>query len=277
MPVAPKASLPLALAMLLAVALVPAACSSGGAKSDAREAGHEGGADAAVDQPIAEAGDDVPPDAEAEEATDADMSDVDMSEVAMGDADVDAGVSDAEVGATEAGGDGARDAQGSDGGDGGDAAAPCPTCSFFVTFALMNEAVSFVNIGEFRYQGIYGIDLFNGSDQMVSLTNVRVRYWFSGDNDGWAWQCLGNCPFVSGGIAGIPPRGNTDSFVEFSFASGHLDAFSDTGPIVQSLSANFFVFQATLRNDYSFFPDPTSPDAHITVYVNNKLVWGVEP
>jgi hypothetical protein len=272
-----RGSVRLALATLLAAALVPAACSSSGPKSDARDAGRESGGDT-VEQPVPDGGDDAvaPPDAAVSDTSsdDADAGEADATEVASADA------SDAEGGPTEAGVDGASDVHASETGDTG--APPCPTCGFYAMFTPVNESTLQVAPGYLRYQASYTIDLVNGSDQMASLANVKIRYWFSTDGSSWVWNCVGpTCALLSGGgIVGIPPRaGGTDSYVELAFSMGKLDAFSDTGPIQQILMvpiAPIFVLP-TIDNDYSFQGNPALPNPHVTVYVNNKLVWGMEP
>jgi hypothetical protein len=269
---------------LALLALAPAACSSGGATSGGHDAGRESGADAVVEQPPADGADDVAEanvadagnDTDDDGGSDADAGSVD-ADASASEGGVDAGSSDAEAGHVEAGADGSKDTAA---GDAAEAGPPCPTCAFYVTFVPLSEGAQMFAPAIIRYQATYGVDLFNGSDQPVSLAGVKIRYWFSSDNAPyWVWECGNNCAGINGGIVTFPPHTDgTDSYAEMVFTSGHLDAFSDTGQITEALlvpQTSAFTPPA-LENDYSFYM-PTQPNPHMTIYVNDKVVWGQEP
>jgi len=266
----------LALVALL-TALAPAACSSsGGAKSD-------GSTEGGVERPTSDAAGDGAGDAPAADASDAGDAASDTDAPAS-DAAADAADANGAAGDALARGDGrpgdAGDALASS--DGADSAPPCPTCSFYVTYTFGGEQESVVAAPIIRYSASYALDIFNGSDQPVSLADVRIRYWFTNDGTSWQWSCTSNCAGVLGpNFVGISPRSGADTYLEIGFASDRLDAFSDTGPIPQDLSAEVSIFGLTsvptVRNDYSFTTDGMTPDQHVTIYVAGKLVWGTEP
>jgi hypothetical protein len=275
------------LVALLSAALMFGACSSGSGTKD-------GGRDGAMEHAPS---DGAPTDMETDApvgASDADAAVPDDSAVPDGDTDAgaadadDAGVdgdalpADGSVGDT--GVDGHDDQSGDRGVDGAadgasEGGLPCPTCGLYATFAPQGMQNSVTNGFQLEYVASFLLDIVNGSDQPVSLANVRVRYWFTSDSANWHYQCGPCLPGMSGvGIASIPARQRADSFLELSLGSLHLDAFSDTGPSFQTLIGDGSIFvPPTLQNDYSWATDPTLPDPRVTIYVGNTLVWGVEP
>jgi Cellulose binding domain len=266
------------LAVMLIVAVAPAACSSShhdgdGGATDAREAAADEMTDVATEGAVdagpadGDAASDATETGDATEIGDAPNSG-DAAET--GDAG-DAGGAETHP-ATDGGGDGAPDGP-----------APCATCGLYAVFTPLGGGLVSANPGNFRFAFNFGIDIVNGSDQHVALSTVTYRYWFSDDASSWQWQCAANCGTAAQDMpiqaAPPPPHIGADSYLEVAFTGGSLDAFSDTGAIVQVLNAftSFPIVAPELGNDYSFSPDPTQPDPRITIYVAGKLVWGVEP
>jgi hypothetical protein len=271
---------------LLGVVLAAACSSSGSAARDASGADHQAVGDAAIgDRPtdlahdltgdggdaVSIDGSDASLDAASGDGPAETVDERDDGDSADTDARSEHGASDGGATSDGAGGDAASD---------GDAL-PCPTCAFYPTFMFGGEQTTSPAPGLIRYQAGCGIDLFNGSDQTVSLAGVKVRYWFTSDLSQWNVSCVGNCSVVqTTSIVGIPARNGADTYLEIVFAPGQLGAFSDVGPIQFLFDAtdnNAFFDRPLIEDDYSFQTDPTMPDAHITVYANNKLVWGTEP
>ncbi len=273
------------IALLSGVVAAAACSSSGSAARDASDADHQVGGDASLDGSGSEhqvggdaSLDDRPTDL-ANDRADDDGGDAVPSDASAETADVhdDGGSADADVRSEDGSSDGGATSDAASNGD----ALPCPTCAFYTTFMFDGEQTQAPAPGFILYQAGCGIDLFNGSDQAVSLAGVKVRYWFTSNTSQWNVICAGNCASVqTTNIVGIPPRNGADTYVEIVFAPGQLGAFSDVGPVQLSFNAtdnNAFFDRPLLEDDYSFQVDPTTPDTRITVYLNNKLVWGAEP
>ena len=267
------------LAIMLMVAVAPAACSSShhdgdGGATDAQEAAADEMTDVATESAV-DAGPDDGDDASSDATETGDATEIGDAPNA-GDAAETGDAGDARGAethpATDGGGDGALDGP-----------APCATCGLYAVFTPLASGISSAVPGAYRFFFTFNIDIVNGSDQHVALSTVTYRYWFSNDDSNWQWQCGANCGTAAQDMpiqqAPPPPHIGADSYLEVAFTGGSLDAFSDTGAIGQVLTAftSFPIIAPDLANDYSFSPDPTQPDPRITIYVAGKLVWGVEP
>lgn len=148
-------------------------------------------------------------------------------------------------------------------------------------------------VGELKIQYRYGdaandtkikpeLKLVNTTTGSISLTNVKIRYWFTADDTAAPTVF---CDFATVGCANLsqtifglnPTRPNADKYLEIGFASG---AGSIAGGDNQSIKVR--LQKATNyndTNDYSFDAAKTAyaDSTRITVYRAGTLVWGTEP
>jgi hypothetical protein len=121
----------------------------------------------------------------------------------------------------------------------------------------------------------------NTGSTAVSLSTLKVRYFFTGD--GSATQDFA-CDYALMGCGNLSAAfaswggGGADHYLEVSFSGGSVPAGGDCGPIqARFYDSNYLTFNQT--NDYSF--DPTKASyvnwTHMTLYQNGTLVWGTEP
>ncbi|MFJ5848338.1 endo-1,4-beta-xylanase [Streptomyces sp. NPDC092903] len=128
-----------------------------------------------------------------------------------------------------------------------------------------------------------GLQVVNTGTTAVSLSEVTVRYWFTGDNGAstyatWCdWSPLG-CATVTHRVAapGSPSAG-ADHYLEVGFTGGSLAPGASTGEIQLRLSkTDWSDFDES--DDYSHGSGTSYGDApEVTAYVAGDLAWGVEP
>ncbi|HEX6274689.1 MAG TPA: cellulose binding domain-containing protein, partial [Polyangiaceae bacterium] len=129
--------------------------------------------------------------------------------------------------------------------------------------------------------------LFNLGSSAVTLSQVRIRYWYTRENTTLAqqmacdWAQIG-CNLVTSNFTFLSPtRPNANTYLEIGFTSGTLAAGAETGPIQLRLNnANWSDYAES--NDYSYSTGGTPPTNYIdwtriTIYLNGVLVWGTEP
>lgn len=128
-----------------------------------------------------------------------------------------------------------------------------------------------------------GLQLVNTGTTAVSLPEVTVRYWFTGDDGAstygtWCdWSPLG-CAAVTHRVAALgSPVAGADHYLEVGFGSGSLAPGASTGEIQLRLSkTDWSNFDES--DDYSHTTGTSYADApRIGVYVGGELVWGIEP
>jgi hypothetical protein len=130
-------------------------------------------------------------------------------------------------------------------------------------------------------------ELFNTGAAAVPLSAVTFRYWFVNSNPGV--NLVFSCDYAAVGCSNITskfvtlatPLAMADTYAEIGFTNtaGTLSAAQNTGEIQTRIFSVNFAPQFG-ANDYSFISDPSfvfKNTQTITVYVNGKLVWGVEP
>ncbi|GCE47168.1 GH18 family chitinase [Thermosporothrix hazakensis] len=125
--------------------------------------------------------------------------------------------------------------------------------------------------------------IVNTGSANVSLSELKVRYWFTRDSNAtvnvacdWAVIGCGSITRTTGTLAS--PKPQADSYVELGFSSGTVNANSNTGEIqLRIYKSDWSTF--TQSNDYSYDASKTAfvDWDHVTLYRNGQLVWGVEP
>jgi hypothetical protein len=129
-----------------------------------------------------------------------------------------------------------------------------------------------------------GLSLVNNGTSSVSLSNVTIRYWFTGDSGATTYSTW--CDYAQIGCSNLTERvvalatarTGADRYLEVGFSSGTLGAGASLGDMQLRLNkTDWSAF--TESNDYSWSGTQTSyaDAAKVTVYVNGTLVWGTEP
>ncbi|MEW7290074.1 PKD domain-containing protein [Aquimarina sp. 2304DJ70-9] len=120
--------------------------------------------------------------------------------------------------------------------------------------------------------------IVNGASQAVSLSDFKIRYWFTPESD---IPMVANIDYaaVSGTTTSFNAI-NTHNYLELGFtaASGSLSANGKTGIIQTRLHLSGYQTQ-NQTNDFSYDPGKTvlTPHVLITLYYKGNLVWGIEP
>ncbi len=119
-------------------------------------------------------------------------------------------------------------------------------------------------------------NIVNNGTSAVELSDVKLRYYFSKDGSesmqAWIdWAQVGQSNITTS---------FTDTYVELAFTAGagSISAGSQSGDIqLRMAKSNWSSFDET--NDYSYDPTKTAYAAwdHVTLYLNDTLVWGIEP
>ncbi|WP_432103833.1 endo-1,4-beta-xylanase [Streptomyces sp. bgisy091] len=128
-----------------------------------------------------------------------------------------------------------------------------------------------------------GLQLVNTGSTAVSLQDVTVRYWFTGENGAstystWCdWSPLGCSAVTSRVAAWNPAAAGADHYLEAGFRSGSLAPGASTGEIQLRLNkTDWSRFDES--DDYSHSGATSYADAaKVAVYVGGELVWGIEP
>lgn len=172
------------------------------------------------------------------------------------------------------------------------AAAILALTTIFGCAALINN-LTVEAVGELKIQYRYGdtptdnkikpeMKLVNPTTGAISLSNVKIRYWFTADDASaptiYCDFATVNCANLTQTIVNVSPtRTNADKYLEIGFTSG---AGSIAGGDNQTIKVRL---QKTTNyndaNDYSF--DSTKTDyadwTRITIYRAGSLIWGTEP
>jgi hypothetical protein len=126
--------------------------------------------------------------------------------------------------------------------------------------------------------------LVNNSAQTVTLSQIKLRYWFTRENNraavsGLQWQCTGTCPNATVTFVDVSPiRTNADTYLEMGFTGGTLrpgESITENIRVNWNNWANF-----TETNDYSYQATTTATDrTQVTLYQvdTGKQIWGIEP
>ena len=126
------------------------------------------------------------------------------------------------------------------------------------------------------------LQLINTGSTAVDLSNVTVRYWFTGDGGttfttSCDYAVLGCGNITQNVTAMAASKTGADHYLQVSFTGGSLAAGASTSDIQSRLNktdwSNF-----NEADDYSYGTNTSYADASkITVYVNGSLVYGTEP
>ncbi|WP_254450626.1 glycoside hydrolase family 6 protein [Cohnella herbarum] len=127
------------------------------------------------------------------------------------------------------------------------------------------------------------LNIKNNGTTAVSLSNVKVRYYFTKDGtaavNAWIdWAQVGGAN-IQTAFGSVTATG-ADTYVELSFAAGagSIAPNGQTGDIQLRMSkTDWSNFNET--GDYSYDPTKTAYAdwSKVTVYQNGTLIWGVEP
>lgn len=118
--------------------------------------------------------------------------------------------------------------------------------------------------------------LVNGGNSSVSLSNLKVRYWFTKDGRTASYSER-YATFGNENMNGSFGSKNGVDYLELSFTSGAGSiAANDDEKVKVTINGNGNFNQS---NDYSFNGSITTFQEYnkITLYQNGTLVWGVEP
>lgn len=119
----------------------------------------------------------------------------------------------------------------------------------------------------------------------VSLTTVKVRYWFTfepSSTPGPEFHCdaalVGQGVILGNLVPVSPARTGADYYVEVGFKFGSLMPGQDTG-FVQLRINDLNFGEIHQGDDYSYDPESTTfrDSPKVTAYIDGALVWGEEP
>ncbi|WP_246028019.1 cellulose binding domain-containing protein [Paenibacillus xylaniclasticus] len=128
-------------------------------------------------------------------------------------------------------------------------------------------------------------NITNDGSSAVDLSTLKLRYYFTQDNatpfSFWCdWAQIGSGNVQASFVPMSHPTAAADTYLEISFkpGSGSIPAGGSSGPIQTRFSKNDWS-NFNEANDYSFDAAKTNfaNSSKITLYVNDTLVWGVEP
>lgn len=124
--------------------------------------------------------------------------------------------------------------------------------------------------------------LVNNSGSSLSLSNVKMRYYFTHDN---SFPIERNIDYASSGnnnvtatlVTGLQYQ-NADSYLEIGFNSGTLSSGQSTDVQLRIWDGNYNN-KFNLYNDYSYNKTASSyvDWSKVTCYINGVKVWGDEP
>jgi len=125
----------------------------------------------------------------------------------------------------------------------------------------------------------------NSGTSAVSMSTLKVRYYFTKDNTTafnffCDWAQIGSDNVQAQFVSMSTPTSTADTYLELTFKSGagSIAAGGNSGQIQTRFSkTDWSSFSES--NDYSFSTASTSfaNNSKVSLYVNDTLVWGVEP
>jgi hypothetical protein len=125
----------------------------------------------------------------------------------------------------------------------------------------------------------------------VALSRLKIRYYYTKEADG---SELGSCFWVTGDRCSlvtfafsdlVPPTPTANRVMEVGFATSSAAVGLTPLEVRTGLTVNHASLEQS--NDYSFLGNGRAPGSaqgpsyrpweHVTLYVDNQLVWGAEP
>jgi hypothetical protein len=128
------------------------------------------------------------------------------------------------------------------------------------------------------------IKLINTGSSAISLSNVKVRYFYTIDGVKTQNFYCDYSPVGSANVNGTfvtmaAPKTGADTYVEIGFTSGAGSLAAGGSTTVQTRFAKSDWTNYTQTNDYSFNSSATNfvDWTKVTAYVSGSLQWGTEP
>jgi endo-1,4-beta-xylanase len=126
--------------------------------------------------------------------------------------------------------------------------------------------------------------LVNTGSSAVSLSNIKIRYWYTEDGTQAQSFWCDYSPVGSSSVTGVFGKLSTaktgaDTYVEVGFSSSAGSVNAGAGTQVQCRCAKSDWSNYTQSNDYSFNSSASSyvDWTKVTGYVSGALAWGSEP
>jgi mannan endo-1,4-beta-mannosidase len=128
------------------------------------------------------------------------------------------------------------------------------------------------------------IKLFNTGSSAITLSNVKLRYYYTVDGvkpqNFWCdWSPVGSSNITGTFVTMSTAKTGADTYVEIGFSSGAGSLAAGDNTTIQARAAKNDWTNYTQTNDYSFnsaaatFIDWTK----VTGYISGALQWGTEP
>ncbi|MNJ45616.1 Endoglucanase Z precursor [compost metagenome] len=124
----------------------------------------------------------------------------------------------------------------------------------------------------------------NHGDSAIQLSDVKLRYYYTIDGESsqtfWSdWASIGSENVTSTFVKMTTPVAEADYYLEVGFtsAAGSLQPGQSADIQGRFSKSNWSQYDQT--NDYSFkaLGNQFADNEHITGYLNDQLVWGIEP
>ncbi|GGH49641.1 hypothetical protein GCM10008014_14220 [Paenibacillus silvae] len=126
--------------------------------------------------------------------------------------------------------------------------------------------------------------LINSGDTDIQLSDVKVRYYYTIDGEEaqtlWTdWSSIGSANVTSTFVKMTPPAAGADFYVELGFTSSAGVLKPGGSAEIQARFSKNNWSNYNQADDYSFMASGSQYTDHnkVTGYVNDQLVWGIEP
>jgi Cellulose binding domain/Cellulase (glycosyl hydrolase family 5) len=128
-------------------------------------------------------------------------------------------------------------------------------------------------------------EIVNNSNSSVSLSNLTIRYWYTGDGTQaqqfWCDYAQAGCSNLTGLFTPMTNSTSTaDTYLQVGFttSAGSIAIGGNSGDIQVRFNKSDWS-NYNQANDYSWNQNQTSYASwnQVTLYLNGQLVWGTEP